>query len=137
PTTKKALENIWIQSGAVKDDGLNLHFEKMNSTVLGIDGVDASTQDGAKKAIALINGANDKINGMRTRIGADQNRLEHTLKNVMNIAENTDAAESRIRDTDMASEMVSFSKENILSQAGFSMMAQANQSRDGILALLG
>ncbi len=136
PKVKYALSNVWIQSGAQKDDGESLTFERMNSKILGIDDVDASTQEGAKAALDKINKANAKISGMRTQIGADQNRLEHTLKNVLNIAENTDAAESRIRDTDMASEMVSFSKENILEQAGYSIMAQANQSKQGLISLL-
>ena len=72
----------------------------------------------------------------RSHLGAVQNRLEHTIKNLDNIVENTTAAESLIRDTDMASEMVKFSRSNILSQAGQSMLAQANQSNQGILSLL-
>ena len=73
---------------------------------------------------------------MRSKLGAQQNRLEHTYNNTENIAENTQAAESRIRDTDMAAEMVRFSKDSILAQVGQSMLAQSNQSRQGILSLL-
>ena len=77
-----------------------------------------------------------KVLIMRSNIGAQQNRLEHTYRNVTNVAENTQAAESRIRDTDMAKEMVELAKQNILEQVGQSMIAQANQSNQGVLALL-
>lgn len=78
-----------------------------------------------------------KVSSQRSALGAVQNRLEHTISNLDNVVENTTAAESRIRDTDMASEMVEYSKNNILSQAGQSMLAQANQSTQGVLSLLG
>ena len=77
-----------------------------------------------------------KVSTQRSALGALQNRLEHTVNNLDNVSENTQSAESRIRDTDMAEEMVSYSKNNILAQAGQSMLAQANQSTQGVLSLL-
>ena len=77
------------------------------------------------------------VSARRSELGAVQNRLEHTIKNLDNVVENTTAAESQIRDTDMASEMVKYSNNNILMQAGQSMLAQANQSNQGVLSLLG
>jgi flagellin len=95
------------------------------------------TQSSAQKAIDNISGAIKEISMRRSNLGAIQNRLEHTIKNLDNVVENTTAAESAIRDTDMATEMVQFSKNNILAQAGQSMLAQANQSNQGVLSLLG
>jgi len=97
----------------------------------------ASGQSNMKDAIEQITKALASISKQRSALGAVQNRLEHTIANLDNVVENTTAAESRIRDTDMASEMVNFSKNNILAQAGQSMLAQANQSNQGVLSLLG
>ncbi len=133
---KSDYQQIWIQAGPVKDDGLYITIDRMNAEILGLNDVDVTTEKKAKGSIETINNALTKVNNMRTQIGADQNRLEHTYKNVTNTAENTDASESRIRDTDMAEEMVKFSKDAILQQAGQSMLAQANQNRQGILSLL-
>ena len=99
--------------------------------------VDVTTEDGATAAIETIKDASAIISNQRSRIGAYQNRLEHTIANENNIIENTTAAESQIRDTDMATEMVKYSNENILAQAGQSILVQANQSKDGVLTLLG
>jgi flagellin len=99
--------------------------------------IDVLTQSHAQKAIDNISGAIKEISMRRSNLGAIQNRLEHTIKNLDNVVENTTAAESAIRDTDMATEMVQFSKNNILAQAGQSMLAQANQSNQGVLSLLG
>ena len=90
----------------------------------------------ANDSITAIQEAINKVSSQRSALGALQNRLEHTIANLDNVAENTQAAESRIRDTDMASEMVEYSKNNILAQAGQSMLAQANQSTQGVLSLL-
>ncbi len=90
----------------------------------------------ANNSITAIQEAINKVSSQRSALGALQNRLEHTIANLDNVAENTQAAESRIRDTDMASEMVEYSKNNILAQAGQSMLAQANQSTQGVLSLL-
>ena len=136
PVTDGTAKNLWIQSGAEVGDGMFITLSYMDTNILGINGVDVSTEDGASNAIDLIGTAVDKISSMRSSFGAQQNRLEHTYKNVTNTAENTQAAESRIRDTDMAKEMVELSKHNILEQVGTSMIAQANQSNQGVLNLL-
>ena len=95
-----------------------------------------STNDAAKTLIGSISTQIESVSTMRSTFGAMQNRLEHTVDNLDNIVENVTASESRIRDTDMADEMVKFSKNNILTQAGQSMLAQANQSTQGVLSLL-
>ena len=95
-----------------------------------------STEDSATKSIDTIKNAIQKVSSQRSSLGAVQNRLEHTINNLDNVVENTTSAESRIRDTDMAEEMVNYSKNNILAQAGQSMLAQANQSTQGVLSLL-
>ena len=86
--------------------------------------------------MSKVQAAINKLSSHRSKLGAIQNRLEHTIANLDNTSENTQAAESRIRDTDMAKEMVTYSKNNILAQAGQSMLAQANQSTQGVLSLL-
>ena len=111
----------------------------MNSEILGIKDLDLTKVYGFAEDVEYINKVSNAINiinEMRSTIGAQQNRLEHTIKNESNIVENTTAAESRIRDTDMAEEMVEYSKNNILMQAGQSMLAQANQSKQGVMSLL-
>ena len=92
--------------------------------------------DVANSSLKAIQDAINQVSSQRSALGAIQNRLEHTIANLDNVAENTQAAESRIRDTDMASEMVEYSKNNILAQAGQSMLAQSNQSTQGVLSLL-
>ena len=111
----------------------------MSSVALGVDGtkVDVSTQVGAQESIDAIDEAIGKVSKQRSLLGAIQNRLEHTISNLDNTAENLQAAESGIRDVDMAAEMVQFSKNNILQQAAQSMLAQANQANQGVLSLLG
>ncbi len=128
--------SLWIQSGANAGDGMYLKIDTMNTNILGIDDLDASTQSGALSAIKMVDTALEKVSANRSRIGAQQNRLEHTIDNENNIVENTTAAESRIRDADMATEMMKFTKDNILQQAGMAMLSQTNQSRQGILSLL-
>ncbi|MCR5002245.1 MAG: hypothetical protein K6A71_10670 [Lachnospiraceae bacterium] len=108
----------------------------MSNSTLGIAGVSVETKQSSLRAIDSIKAAINKVSAERSNFGAYQNRLEHTFNNDLNVAENTQAAESRIRDTDMAAEMVKYSKENILQQVGQSMLAQSNQSRQGILTLL-
>lgn len=117
---------------------MTFSMDDMSARALGVDGnkVDLSTQEGAQKATTTIDAAIKKVSTQRGRLGAVQNRLEHTISNLDTAAENTQNAESRIRDTDMASEMVNYSKNNILAQAGQSMLAQANQSNQGVLSLL-
>ena len=108
----------------------------MNTTALGIANVDASTQEGAKAAIDKIKDAINTVSSTRGDLGAIQNRLEHTINNLGVTSENMSAAESRIRDVDMAQEMMSFTKNNILTQASQAMLAQANQLPQGVLQLL-
>ncbi len=129
---------ITLQIGANEGQTMNFTIEDMSARSLGVDGnkVDLSTQEGAQKATTTIDGAIKKVSQARGRMGAIQNRLEHTIANLDTAAENTQNAESRIRDTDMASMMVEYSKNNILAQAGQSMLAQANQSTQGVLSLL-
>ncbi len=101
------------------------------------DQISVMTHSLAKAAITAIKSALNQVSQQRSDLGAIQNRLEHTIKNLDNVVENTQSAESEIRDTDMATEMVKYSNNNILAQAGQSMLAQANQSNQGVLSLLG
>jgi flagellin len=110
-----------------------LGLTKLKSSSVGI--VD-ETGDNATDAIDIISEAIQRVSTQRSALGAVQNRLEHTIKNLDNVVENTTAAESQIRDTDMATEMVQYSNANILAQAGQAMLAQANQSNQGVLSLL-
>jgi flagellin len=108
----------------------------MRSAALGITGVDVSTKSGAQSALASLDKAIATVSSERGKLGAVQNRLEHTIANLGTSSENLTAAESRIRDVDMAKEMMNFSKNNILSQAAQAMLAQANQQPQGVLQLL-
>ena len=108
----------------------------MNASSLGVSGLKVSSFSKAGTSMSKIQAAIDKVSKQRSKLGALQNRLEHTINNLDTTAENTQAAESRVRDTDMASEMVQYSKNNILTQAGQSMLAQANQQTQGVLSLL-
>ena len=129
-----------LQVGADADmtNKITVDIETMNSANLGIKGLNVTDKNGsaATYAIDAITDAISKVSSQRSALGAVQNRLEHTIDNLDNISENTSSAESRIRDTDMAKEMVNYSKNNILAQAGQSMLAQANQSNQGVLSLL-
>lgn len=127
---------FWIQSSSQINDGMFLNFGEMNSEILGINRCDVTTESGAGEAIDKAARANEYVLKLRSSIGAQENRLEHMLANDNNILENTTAAESRIRDTDMAKEIQQNSLYNILSQAGMSMMTQANQSNSAVLRLL-
>ena len=109
---------------------------KKNGSGVAKGTLDVTSHTGARDAMDDIQDAIQVVSTQRSNLGALQNRLEHTISNLDNVSENTSAAESRIRDTDMASEMVEFSKNNILAQAGQSMLAQANQSTQGVLSLL-
>ena len=134
-TSNKGIE---LQIGANEGQTMEFTIDDMSAAALGVDGnkVDLATQDGAQKATTTIDAAIKKISAQRSKLGAVQNRLEHTIANLDTAAENTQTSESRIRDTDMAEEMVAYSKNNILLQAGQSMLAQANQSNQGVLSLL-
>lgn len=115
---------------------LTIHLPGVTADLLGVDQLDISSEDGALGAIDIIKTAIAKVSASRSRIGAYQNRLEHTVRNLDNIVENTAAAESQIRDTDMAKAMVEHSILNILQQSGQVVLAQANKNKEGILMLL-
>ena len=108
----------------------------MGTSALGIKGIDISTIEGATAAIDKIKNAINTVSSTRGDLGAVQNRLEHTINNLGVTTENITAAESRIRDTDMADEMMAYTKNNILVQAAQAMLAQANQVPQGVLQLL-
>jgi flagellin len=108
----------------------------MDAKTLGVSGLKVSSFSSAGAAMSAIQAAITKVSTQRSTLGALQNRLEHTINNLDTSSENTQSAESRIRDVDMASEMVEYSKNNILAQAGQSMLSQANQSTQGVLSLL-
>ena len=131
--------NLHVGSDADMTNKINVNIETMNSSYLGIKGLNVSDDTGvsATYAVDAIADALQKVSDQRSSLGAVQNRLEHTIANLDNVVENTTSAESQIRDTDMAEEMVKYSKNNILQQAGQSMLAQANQSNQGVLSLLG
>jgi len=128
-----------LQVGAADVDKqrITIKIDKMDATTLGTKSVDVSKEGTARSAIGLITKAIAKVSKQRSDLGAVQNRLEHTIANLDNVVENTTAAESQIRDTDMAKTMVEYTKNNILSQAGTAMLAQANQSTQNVLSLLG
>jgi len=127
-----------LQVGANNGQSIGFEISSMGATNLGITAVEGqvSTHALATVAISTVQAALDKVSEQRSALGALQNRLEHTIANADNTSENLQAAESRIRDVDMAKEMVKYSKDNILQQAAQSMLAQANQSTQGVLSLL-
>ena len=126
-----------LQVGSLKGQVIQISISNMNASKLGVSGLTVSANSTAGTAMSKIQAAIDKVSTQRSNLGALQNRLEHTINNLDTTSENTSAAESRIRDTDMADEMVQYSKNNILAQAGNSMLAQANQQTQGVLSLLG
>ena len=130
--------NLHVGADADMTNKITVDIDTMNFANLGIKGINVKDASGteATYAIDAIADAVAKVSSQRSALGAVQNRLEHTIDNLDNISENTSSAESRIRDTDMAKEMVNYSKNNILAQAGQSMLAQANQSNQGVLSLL-
>ncbi len=133
--------NLKFHVGAdgTSNNKISINIQALTAKGLGINGlrVDGENGDKATDAISVISQAIKIVSTQRSALGAVQNRLEHTINNLDNIVENTTSAESAIRDTDMADEMVKYSNNNILSQAGQSMLAQANQSNQGVLSLLG
>ena len=137
---KEAL-NFSLHVGADADmtNKISVKIDTMDTAGLGIKGLNVKDTSGAAGTYAIdaIADAVAKVSAQRSLLGAVQNRLEHTINNLDNVVENTTAAESQIRDTDMATEMVKYSNNNILSQAGQSMLAQSNQANQGVLSLLG
>jgi flagellin len=126
-----------LQVGANSSNTITISISNMNASSIGVKSLSMASSTAAGSAIDKIKAAIASVSAQRSDLGAIQNRLEHTIKNLDNVVENTTAAESQIRDTDMASQMVEYSKNNILAQAGQSMLAQANQSNQGVLSLLG
>ena len=137
--SSKALK---LQVGAMSGQSISVSIAKMSASKLGLAGANGkvslkvSAFSTAGAAMKTIQAAIKTVSDTRSKLGAIQNRLEHTINNLNTTSENTQAAESRIRDTDMASEMVEYSKNNILAQAGQSMLSQANQQTQGVLSLL-
>ena len=126
-----------LQVGALSGQTIKISVTKMSASNIGVSGLAVSSNVKAGEAMSKIQLAIQSVSSQRSKLGAIQNRLEHTINNLNTTSENTSAAESRIRDTDMASEMVESSKNNILQQARQSMLAQANQANQGVLSLLG
>ena len=160
-TTTQELEkkqSLYMQIGANAGQTMQISLNDMRAAALGVTSktgtngfigtadvtndteveyaLDVSTQEGASKAITTIQTAIDSVSAERSKLGAIQNRLEHTIKNLDNVSENLQASESRIRDVDMAKEMMEFTKQNILQQASTAMLAQANQLPQTVLQLL-
>ena len=126
-----------LQVGALEGQTMDVKISlAVSANGLKVSAVEVSTNAKAGVAMQSIQDAIESVSKQRSKLGAIQNRLEHTINNLDTNAENTQAAESRIRDTDMADEMVQYSKNNILSQAGQSMLTQANQQTQGVLSLL-
>jgi flagellin len=131
--------SLHVGSDADGTNKISVNIDAISSAGLGIKGLNVKDDTGASATYAIdaISDAISKVSSQRSALGAVQNRLEHTINNLDNVVENTTSAESQIRDTDMATEMVKYSNANILAQAGQSMLAQANQSNQGVLSLLG
>ena len=125
-----------LQIGANEGEDLGMNIGDMRSHALGLDGVNVMSHDRAARSITIIDNAIDKVSTQRANLGAYQNRLEYTASNLTTASENLTSAESRIRDTDMAKEMMNFTKLNIMLQAGNSMLAQANQQPQNVLSLI-
>ena len=134
--------SMWFHIGANMDQRTRVYIGTMTSKALGVRNVgderimSLSSPDDANRAIGTLDEALEKVSKQRADLGAYQNRLEYTVKGLGIASENLQAAESRIRDTNMAQEMVDFTKNQIISQAGTAMLAQANQSTQGVLSLL-
>ena len=131
-------KKLQVGAESAASNQIQMDIAAMTAASLSVAAISIASASGAaaRAAIATIKEALEKVSKQRSDLGAVQNRLEHTVKNLDNVVENTQAAESQIRDTDMATEMVRYSNNNVLAQAGQSMLAQANQSNQGVLSLL-
>ena len=129
---------LHVGADATDNNQISVDIDAMSAERLGVQNlkVDGADDTNAKNAVETIKEAIQKVSTRRSALGAVQNRLEHTINNLDNVVENTTSAESQIRDTNMATEMVKYSNNNILAQAGQAMLAQANQSNQGVLSLL-
>ena len=134
--TKALTLSLHVGADGNDDNKISLDIESMSAEGIGVKGLDVSTEDAATKSIETLKASIQKVSTQRSALGAIQNRLEHTINNLDNVVENTTCAESQIRDTDMATEMVKYSNNNILAQAGQAMLAQSNQANQGVLSLL-
>ncbi|WP_194190939.1 flagellin [Clostridium chrysemydis] len=132
----KSAKTVKFQVGANSGQTISIKLDDMRTSALGLKSATVSSQAGASKAITSIDAAIQKVSGFRADLGSVQNRLESSIRSTNNTAENLQSAESRVRDVDMAKEMMNFSKSNILSQAAQAMLAQANQQPQGVLQLL-
>jgi flagellin len=128
--------SVALQIGANENQEMSVSIGDMRAVALGVNNINVTTQTSAKSAITTIDNATKTVSAERSKLGAYQNRLEHTINNLGTSSENLTASESRIRDVDMAKEMMEFTKNNILSQAAQAMLAQANQQPQGVLQLL-
>ena len=135
---KDLVLSFQVGADTTANNKISVSMQSMSAESIGVKGISVTGDDStnADEAVDTIGEAIKKVSSQRSALGAVQNRLEHTIANLDNIVENTTAAESAIRDTDMAEEMVAYSKNSILTQAGQSMLAQANQSNQGVLSLL-
>ena len=136
PIASSATKSITLQIGPTSGEILAVAVSGLTATNLSVNGIKVSTISNANTAITKLNKAIDQVSKHRAKLGAAQNRLEHTINNLKVTSENMTSAESRIRDTDMAKEIAAFTKNNILNQAAQSMLAQANQQPQGVLSLL-
>ena len=130
--------SLHVGADSTEDNKIDVDISMMSARGLGVNGLQVSGDDDTKATAAIdtISAAIQKVSTQRSALGAVQNRLEHTINNLDNVVENTTSAESQIRDTDMATEMVKYSNNNILAQAGQAMLAQSNQANQGVLSLL-
>lgn len=132
----KTTSSVQLQIGPTKAETLTISRANMKASALSVASLKMSSVTSANSAIGKISAAINKVSTYRAKLGAKQNRLEHTINNLKVTSENVTSAESRIRDTDMASEMAAYTKNNVLVQAATSMLAQANQSGSSVLSLL-
>ncbi|WP_342566962.1 flagellin Hag [Psychrobacillus sp. FSL K6-4046] len=130
------ITDLKLQVGANSGQSISVVINEMSTDTLGVAGVALTDHDASTAAIKTIDGAISMVSAQRANLGAIQNRLEHTINNLGTSSENLTAAESRVRDVDMAKEMMEFTKNNILTQASQAMLAQANQQPQGVLQLL-
>ena len=133
---EKVEDGVILQVGANKNQTIGVSVDNMRSRELGLGGVSVATAADAQDAIQLIDDAVSRVSAQRADLGATQNRLEHTIASTDNTAENLQASESRIRDVDMAKEMMNLTKINVLQQASQAMLAQANQAPQNVLSIL-
>ena len=128
--------NLHVGADSSSNNKIGVEISSMSAAGIGVKNLKVDTEYDATAAVDRISAAIQKVSTQRSALGAVQNRLEHTINNLDNVVENTTSAESQIRDTDMATEMVKYSNNNILAQAGQAMLAQSNQANQGVLSLL-